>query len=170
MAANVLVFVELRDSEVRRPSLEAAGVARRLADILGVGVDAVALGPGAGGAAALLGRHGVDRLFTVEATAFELYAAEGYAEAMATAARQAEPAVILLGGTAMGRDLGARLAAKLRCGCASDLIEIDAGDIDAVIRATDGQDMDGRPLRVNEAREREAGGRGGGGGGGGGYR
>jgi RNA recognition motif-containing protein len=49
-------------------------------------------------------------------------------------------------------------------------VEIDAGDIDAVIRATDGQDMDGRPLRVNEAREREGGGRGGGGGGGGGYR
>lgn len=49
-------------------------------------------------------------------------------------------------------------------------VEIDAGDIDAVIRATDGQDMDGRPLRVNEARERESGGRGGGGGGGGGYR
>jgi RNA recognition motif-containing protein len=46
-------------------------------------------------------------------------------------------------------------------------VEIDAGDIDAVIRATDGQDMDGRPLRVNEAREREGGGRGGGGGGGG---
>jgi len=45
-------------------------------------------------------------------------------------------------------------------------VELDVSDLDAVIRATDGQDLEGRPLRVNEARERE-GGRGGGGGGGG---
>jgi RNA recognition motif-containing protein len=47
-------------------------------------------------------------------------------------------------------------------------IEMDNADADKAISQLNGQDMDGRPLRVNEARERtERGGRGGGGGGGG---
>lgn len=45
-------------------------------------------------------------------------------------------------------------------------IEMDNADADKAISQLNGQDMDGRPLRVNEARERtERGGRGGGGGG-----
>ena len=45
-------------------------------------------------------------------------------------------------------------------------IEMDNGDADKAISQLNGQDMDGRPLRVNEARERtDRGGRGGGGGG-----
>jgi cold-inducible RNA-binding protein len=41
----------------------------------------------------------------------------------------------------------------------------DASAADEAIRALNGRDMGGRPLRVNEAREREGGGGGGGGGG-----
>ena len=47
-------------------------------------------------------------------------------------------------------------------------VEMDDADADKAIGLLDGKDMDGRPLRVNEARERES--RGGGGGGGGGGR
>jgi hypothetical protein len=47
---------------------------------------------------------------------------------------------------------------------------MDAGAADEAIQALDGRDLDGRPLRVNEAREREQRGGGGGGGGGGGRR
>lgn len=46
-------------------------------------------------------------------------------------------------------------------------VEMDVDDVNAVISATNGQEVDGRPLRVNEAEEKS---RGGGGGGGGGYR
>ena len=47
-------------------------------------------------------------------------------------------------------------------------VEIDVDDVSSVIRATDGQEVDGRPLRVNEAEDKGRGGRGGFGGGGGG--
>jgi len=46
-------------------------------------------------------------------------------------------------------------------------VEIEVDDVSAVIRATDGQDFNGRPLRVNESEDRNRGGSGGGGGGGG---
>ncbi|GAB4450011.1 MAG: hypothetical protein OHK0015_55300 [Chloroflexi bacterium OHK40] len=42
-------------------------------------------------------------------------------------------------------------------------VEIDVDDVAAVIRATDGQDLNGRPLRVNESEDRNRGGSGGGG-------
>ncbi len=41
-------------------------------------------------------------------------------------------------------------------------VEMEASGAEAATQALDGQDMDGRPLRVNEARERTRGGGGGG--------
>jgi len=46
-------------------------------------------------------------------------------------------------------------------------VELEDG-ADQAIEALNGQDVQGRPLRVNEAQSKERGGRGGGGGGGGG--
>jgi RNA recognition motif-containing protein len=47
-------------------------------------------------------------------------------------------------------------------------VEMGSGeDADGAIRELDGYELDGRQLKVNEARERSTGGRGGGGGGGG---
>ena len=48
-------------------------------------------------------------------------------------------------------------------------VEMETDDLDAVIRATDGREVDGRNLRVNQAEDKEnsRGGRGGFGGGGG---
>lgn len=47
-------------------------------------------------------------------------------------------------------------------------VEIEADDINSVISATNGREMDGRQIRVNEAEDRDRGGGGGGGGYGGG--
>lgn len=44
-------------------------------------------------------------------------------------------------------------------------VEMETSDIGALIRATDGHEVDGRNLRVNQAEDKNAGGRGGFGGG-----
>jgi len=125
MAGNdLLVFAERRDGKVKRPSLEALGVARVAADLSGGAVHALAFGPRASDAAAELGAHGADRLLAVEAPHTELYAAEEYAATLAEAARRIDPIAILLPATAMGRDLAARSAARLQTACASDLVEV----------------------------------------------
>ncbi len=46
-------------------------------------------------------------------------------------------------------------------------VEIEVEDVSEVIRATDGQELKGRPIRVNESEDRNRGGNGGGGGRGG---
>jgi electron transfer flavoprotein alpha subunit len=133
MSGNVLVFVERRDGEIKRPSLESIAVGRRLADKLGGQVVALAVGPGAAGCAAEVGGVGADRLLALEAEHGELYAPQLYAAALAEAAGQVEAGVVLAAATAMGRDLAPRAAARLRTACASDLVEADV-DGDGVLR------------------------------------
>jgi len=133
MAGNVLVFAERREGAVKRPTLEAVAAARRLADVLGGQVVVLALGPGAGAAAADLGRHGADRLLAAEAAHLEGYAPEAYAATLAAAARSADAAVILLPGTVMGRDVAARAAARIGTGCLSDVVELEVA-VDGTLR------------------------------------
>jgi electron transfer flavoprotein alpha subunit len=126
MTCNVLVFAERRGGEVKRPTLEILGVARRLVEPSGGRVDVLALGPGAGASAELLARHGADRLFVCEAEFLELYAPEAYAAALADAVRKADADVVLVAATLMGRDVAPRAAARLGVGCLSDLVEVEA--------------------------------------------
>jgi electron transfer flavoprotein alpha subunit len=128
MSNNLLVFVERRDGEVRRPSLEAVATARRLVESAGGKVDALALGPGAASCAETLARFGASRLFAVEAEHAELYAPELYAAALAQACQRAGSMGVLASSTAMGRDLAPRAAARLQTACASDLVEVSLRD------------------------------------------
>jgi electron transfer flavoprotein alpha subunit len=125
MSGSVLVFVERRGGELKRPSLEALSVARRLSGVLGCDVASVAVGTGAAGIAAAVAEYGADTLFAAEEPALDVYAPEAYAGVIAAAVRDAKAFLVLLAGTAMGRDLAARAAARLGAPCAVDLVEVD---------------------------------------------
>ncbi len=125
MASNVLVFVERREGEIKRPSLESISAAVALARTLGGTVDALALGPQAAASAPEVARYGAQRLHVVEHPALEHYAPEAYAACLAQAAQAAEAAVLLLPATSMGKDLAARATARLGTACASDLVEVE---------------------------------------------
>ena len=125
MAGDILVFAERRDGEIKRPTFETLGAARRLAKKLGGSVFALALGPGAKKSAEQLGRSGADRVYVAEDQALERYAAEAYAACVAAAASHCNATLVLVPGTVMGRDVAARAAARLETACASDLVEVD---------------------------------------------
>ena len=133
MGGNVVVFAERREGQIKRPTIETVSTARRLADVLGGSLDVVALGPGAAAAADELASRGADRLFVVEADFLELYGGEAYAACVADVVRTSEAAVLLLPATSMGKDVAARVTARLGTACASDLVEIDV-DADGTLR------------------------------------
>jgi len=115
--AGILVFVEQRKGQIRAASLQAVSQARRL----GAGeVSAVLPGSGIAGAAASLGAFGASKVFMADDPNLALYSAEGYAEVVAKACGQAQPTAILFAGTAMGRDLAPRVAARLGVGAIAD--------------------------------------------------
>lgn len=125
---RILAFVERRDGQVKRPSLEVVSTARSLADARGAEVEALALGPGAHAHAESLGAHGADRLLTAEDSHLELYAPEAYAATLAEVARARGAVAVLVPGTTMGRDLAPRVAARLGTGCLSDLVEVELAE------------------------------------------
>ncbi len=124
MGAAILVLAERRSGELKRTTLEAVSAARRLADERQGSVAALALGPGAAGAAGELGRYGADRVLTDEDPALERYVPETYAAALAAAAKATAADAVLAAATIQGRDVVARAAAALGAGCLADVVEI----------------------------------------------
>jgi electron transfer flavoprotein alpha subunit len=118
MMAGILVFVEQREGEIRKASLQAVSEAKRL----GGAVSAVLPGSGVSGAAAGLGAWGADTVYVADDSNLGLYSSEGYAEAVIKAVEQAQPSAVFFAGTAMGRDLAPRVAARLGVGAIPDVV------------------------------------------------
>ncbi len=120
---NIAVFIEQRDGALKKVSWQMISRARQLVDAAGGEVWGVLLGGDAAAAAALAGRHGAHKVFAA-ADGLERYDSERYATAMAAFCRAQKPDLVLVGATAMGRDLGPTAAAKLGCACVSDAVGV----------------------------------------------
>jgi electron transfer flavoprotein alpha subunit len=115
----ILVFVEQRDGRIRAAAREGLGEATRLAAALGgpvVGMCAAAADPGL----AALGGAGAGEMLFAAHPAFASYEPAGYVAAVVAAIETVKPAAVLFPGSAMGRDLAPRVAARLGLGLASD--------------------------------------------------
>jgi electron transfer flavoprotein alpha subunit len=121
MMAGILVFVEQREGEVRKASLQALSEAKRQNGAGGT-VTAVLPGSGVGDAAAGLGAWGAEKVFVADDANLGLYSSEGYAEAVVKGVEQAQPSAVFFAGTAMGRDLAPRVAARLGVGAIADAV------------------------------------------------
>ena len=121
--AGILVFVEQRNNEIRKASLQAVSEAKRQ-NGAGGEVTAVLPGSGVGDAAAGIGAFGAEKVFVADDANLALYSAEGYAEVVVKAVEQAQPSAVFFAGTAMGRDLAPRVAAKLGVGGLADVVEL----------------------------------------------
>ncbi len=120
--AGILVFVEQRNGEIRPASFQAVSEARRRAADAGWPVAAVLPGAGVGGVAGSLGEYGAEKVFVADDPSLGLYSSEGYAAAVVAAAERFAPDAVLFAGTAMGRDLAPRVAARLGVSAIADAV------------------------------------------------
>jgi len=124
MASGVLIVAEHRDGKLRKISLELLNVGKKMAGDLGGSLCAVLIGSGVEGLAGELGKFGAEKVYLCDADVFGAYSPDGYAAAVAAAAKEADPALILVGASATGKDLAPRAAAKIGTGLASDCVDI----------------------------------------------
>lgn len=124
MAKNVCIIAEFRNGDFRRVTYEVAGAGRRIADALGTGLVAVALGSGVSDKAAGLGRFGVDRVHVADDSALKCYLAETYVPLIAELVAKIDPVAILLPASADGKDLGTRLSSRLEAALLQDAVEL----------------------------------------------
>jgi len=116
----ILVFCELKDGQIRKPSTEALSEGRRLADASGKKVGALFAGASCAGAAEAA-KFGADVILTAEAPALASYSSDAYATLLADAVKGKGATVLLAAATAVGKDVLPRAAARLGAGYASDV-------------------------------------------------
>jgi len=134
MAKGIFVIAEQRDGALRKVSFELASAARKLADQTGDEVSAILLGSGIESLAAGLGKFGVDKVFVGDNAALEPYVTEAHAQVVAKILKDNDAAIALFGASVQGKDLSARVAAKLAGGLATDCtdVKVDGGKLVAV--------------------------------------
>jgi len=128
---SVLAIAEQRDGEFRKVTYEAVSEGRRLADELGTELTAVVLGSGIEAAAGDLGKYGADKVLVADSPALADYLTDLYTNVMAGVIEKEVPTAVILGASTQGKDLAARLAARLNAGLAMDCVAVrnDGGSI-----------------------------------------
>ena len=122
MPQGILVFAEQVDGSFRKIAFEAVSEARRLADTLGETVTSVVLGSGIEGIAGELGKYGADKILVGDDPALADYATDAYANVLLDMVTNSDPRILLLGASSQGKDVAARLGARLDVGLAMDCI------------------------------------------------
>ncbi len=125
---NILVFCETDGARVAEVSLELISEGRRLADRLGVQLEAVALGSCLHDVPSQVFPYGVDTLHLFSDARLEHYTTLPFASALCKLVRENSYQIFLLGATIMGRDLAPRITAELRCGLTADCTSLAIGD------------------------------------------
>jgi electron transfer flavoprotein alpha subunit len=117
---TVLVIAEQVDGAFRKVTFEALSAARKL----GPQVSAVVLGSGVEGAAAELARFGAARILVADDPSLTDYTVDAYTNVLAEVIGNVGPSVVILGATTQGKELAARLSARLDAGLATDCIAL----------------------------------------------
>jgi len=120
MANGIWVVAETREGQVRKVTFEVVSEARRLADASGGDVAVILLGKGVADKAESLGAYGADKVMVADSDDFEPYITEVHANAIAGLVEADRPAALLMAASSQGKDLSARLAARLGVGLSTD--------------------------------------------------
>ncbi|MDQ7819489.1 MAG: electron transfer flavoprotein subunit alpha/FixB family protein [Armatimonadota bacterium] len=128
MGADVWVLVEHSQGRPTRLSLELLTCGRGLARETGGRLVAVVPGHRVEDASRVVAERGADLVLSADHPVLEPYTTDAYAAVLAEAVREQDPAVLLVGSTAQGRDLAPRLAARVQAGVVTDCTSVAVRD------------------------------------------
>lgn len=125
---GVYVFAQQVDNELSGIAFELLGKAKELAADLSTDVTAVLIGSGVKGLVDQLAEYGADKVIVVDDSELKEYRTEPYAHALASVINEYKPEIVLVGATAIGRDLGPRVSARVATGLTADCTVLEIGD------------------------------------------
>ena len=129
---GVFVFAQQVDNKLSGISFELIGEGKRLADKLDEKVTAVLIGSDVKGLVDELAEYGADRVIVVDDPELKEYRTEPYAHALASVINEYKPEIVLVGATAIGRDLGPTVSARVATGLTADCTLLEIGDFPLV--------------------------------------
>ena len=136
---GVFVFAQQVDNKLSGIAFELLGKAKDLAKDLNTNVSAVLLGSRVKDLADELAAYGADRVIVVDDPELKDYRTEPYTHALSSVINEFKPEIMLVGATAIGRDLGPRVSARVATGLTADCTQLDIGDFPLV--AKEGQEQ-----------------------------
>lgn len=125
---GVFIYAQQVDGEISPIAYELLGKAKDLAADLDTDVTAVLLGSNVKALADSLAQYGADRIIVVDSPVLEVYRTEPYTQALAAVINEYKPDIMLVGATAIGRDLGPRVSARVGTGLTADCTQLEIGD------------------------------------------
>ena len=125
---GVFVFAQQMDNKLSGIALELVGKGKDLAKDLNTEVTAVLVGHEVKDLADELAAYGADKVILVDDPELKEYRTEPYAHALASVIEKYKPEIFLVGATAIGRDLGPRVSARIHTGLTADCTQLDIGD------------------------------------------
>ena len=129
---GVYVFAQQVDNEISGIAFELLGKAKELAAPLNTDVTAVLIGSDIKGLADQLAEYGADKVIVVDDPELKEYRTEPYAHALASVINKYKPEIMLVGATAIGRDLGPTVSARVATGLTADCTVLEIGDFPLV--------------------------------------
>ena len=115
---EVLVLIDAPDGKVTKPSLELLTIARRIGE-----PSAVVFGDCD---TAVLGEHGAEKIYTYDDSVYSEFLVAPKAEALAQLVAEKSPAAVLVGASAEGKEISARVALKTESGWIGDAVDVQA--------------------------------------------
>lgn len=125
MAEGILVFVEQRNGQIRKASLEALSEAYRRIATVGGNVTALIVGKDVKTLAGGLPKYHPHKVLVADGGDFEKYSTEGYAAALVEGIKSVSPKYVFAANTNMSKDLIPRVAARMDAPCVSDVTEFE---------------------------------------------
>ncbi len=125
---GVFVFAQQVDNEISSIAFELLGKAKDLASDLNTDVTAVLVGSNVKGLADQLAEYGADKVIVVDDPELKDYRTEPYTHALASVINEYKPEIVLVGATAIGRDLGPRVSARVKTGLTADCTVLEIGN------------------------------------------
>jgi electron transfer flavoprotein alpha subunit len=126
---NIFVYCELtEEGKVADVSLELLSKGRKLAEQLGVKLEAILLGKDIKEAVNQLSYFNIYKIHCADDDRLFPYRTLPHAKLVQSVFENEKPEIALFGASSVGRDLAPRIASALRCGLTADCTSLEIGD------------------------------------------
>ena len=123
---DLWVLIETNeDGTAKNVGLELLNPGKMMAGKQGGAVVAVVIGNNVAAAVEAAGTYGAEKIIVVEGAEYAHYSTDAYAIALTALVEKYGPTSVLIGATNNGRDLGPRVACRLKTGLTADCTSLD---------------------------------------------
>ena len=124
MPQGVIAVTEHSDTGFRKVTYEALSEGRRIANDIEGNLTAIVLGFVDESELSALKTYGADKILTSDAEGINEYLADAQTDLLTKVIQNENPVVVILGATAVGKDIAARLSARLNAPMAMDCVAL----------------------------------------------